>query len=420
MTKSNGQVLDAADEARFGEKKRVSILGATGTIGQHTCDLLALHPDRFEAVALTANRNAAKLAELAIALKAEYAALADENLADDLRRLLDGTGIASGAGADALLEAGERSADLVMASIVGAAGLAPTLAAVRQGTIVALANKECLVSAGVFFMSEAARCGTTLLPVDSEHSAVFQALDALDCEHVERIVLTASGGPFRTWTMEQIAAARLEDALKHPNWTMGQKITIDSATLMNKGLELIEAFHLFNVRADQLSAIIHPQSIVHALVYYCDGSVLAQASLPDMRTPIAYSLAWPARLDADFRRLDLAAAGTLTFEEPDEARFPALRLAKDALSEGGAAPTVLNAANEVAVEAFLNRIIPFPGIPAVVDRTLNKAVADLAGILPDSLDAVTYIDGWGREMAKSLLNEARAAKPVTPAHAART
>jgi 1-deoxy-D-xylulose-5-phosphate reductoisomerase len=403
MTIKNGRATVIGDCDAPAETRRVSVLGATGTIGQHTCDLLELHPDRFKTVALTANRNAAKLAELAVGLNAEYAALADERHGDELRRRLDGTGIACGAGAEALIDAGSRSATVIMGAIVGAAGLAPTLAAVRQGTTVALANKECLVSAGALFMSEADRHGTTLLPVDSEHSAVFQALDALDCQHVDRIVLTASGGPFRTWTEAQIAAARPEDALKHPNWTMGQKITIDSATLMNKGLELIEAFHLFNVRADQLSAIIHPQSIVHALVYYCDGSVIAQASLPDMRTPIAYSLAWPGRLNADFKRLDLASAGALTFDEPDEHRFPALRLAKECLREGGAAPTLLNAANEVAVEAFLNRAISFPGIPAVVEKTLNKAVADLGGVKPDSLDAVMYLDGWGRETAQSFL-----------------
>ncbi len=240
-------------------------------------------------------------------------------------------------------------------------------------------------------------------PLISEHSAVFQSLDSIGCEHVERIVLTASGGPFRTWTVEQIAAARPEDALKHPNWTMGQKITIDSATMMNKGLELIEAFHLFNVEVDQLSAVIHPQSIIHALVYYSDGSVIAQASLPDMRTPIAYSLAWPARLKADFKRLDLAAAGILTFEEPDDARFPTLRIAKNALKQGGAAPTVLNAANEIAVEAFLNRSTSFPGIAALVETTLSKAQSELSGVVPDSLEAVLYIDSRAREIAKSAL-----------------
>jgi len=393
------------------EKRRVSVLGATGTIGQLTCELLTSNPDRFKTVALTAHSNAAKLAELAVSLNAEFAAIADGRLEGELRSLLEGTGIECGAGPDALLEAGQRPAGLIMASIVGAAGLAPTLAALRQGTIVALANKECLVSAGTLFMGEAAKHGTTLLPVDSEHSAVFQALDALDCKHVERIVLTASGGPFRTWTAAQIAAARPEDALKHPNWSMGRKITIDSATLMNKGLELIEAFHLFNVRADQLSAIVHPQSIIHALVYYCDGSVIAQASLPDMRTPIAYALAWPARLNTGIKRLDLAAVPDLTFEKPDEARFPALRLAKEALKAGGAAPTVLNAANEIAVEAFLDRSIAFPGIAAAVEQTLNKAVAELSGILPDNLEAVMHLDRRAREIARPLCNGLQMALP---------
>lgn len=387
------------------KKRRVSVLGATGTIGLNTYELLALNPDRFQTVALAANHNAEKLAELAVALKAEYAALADPRLEGELRQRLQGTGIECGAGPQALIEAASRPADLIMAAIVGAAGLAPTLAALRQGTIIALANKECLVSAGSLFMSEAARHGATLLPVDSEHSAVFQALDELGSKHVERIVLTASGGPFRTWTLDQIAAARPEDALKHPNWAMGRKITIDSATLMNKGLELIEAFHLFNVQADQLSAIIHPQSIIHALVYYCDGSVIAQASLPDMRTPIAYSLAWPARLAADIRRLDLAAAASLTFEKPDEVRFPALRVAKDALRAGGGAPTVLNAANEVAVQAFLDRAIAFPAIAATVERALDRAAAELAGVAPDDLDSVMHLDSRAREITRSLLGE---------------
>jgi 1-deoxy-D-xylulose-5-phosphate reductoisomerase len=401
MQKEERQAL-AGEESFGGARKRVSVLGATGTIGQYTCELLSLNPGQFETVALTANNNAEKLAELAVKLGAEFAALADEAQGPKLRTLLQGTGIASGAGSRALVEAGERQADVIMAAIVGAAGLEPTLAAVRQGTTVALSNKECLVSAGYLFMTEAARHNTTLLPVDSEHSAVFQALDAPDCKHVERIVLTASGGPFRTWTGAQIAAARPEDALKHPNWSMGRKITIDSATLMNKGLELIEAFHLFNVRADQLSAIIHPQSIIHALVYYCDGSVVAQASLPDMRTPIAYSLAWPARLNAAVPRLDLGAAAILTFEEPDELRFPALRLAKESLKAGGAAPTILNAANEIAVEAFLNGGISFPAIAATVEETLNQSAAALGNMAPDTLDLVMHIDGRARAIARSI------------------
>jgi 1-deoxy-D-xylulose-5-phosphate reductoisomerase len=404
--KKNGH----GSQPEAGGKKRVSVLGATGTIGQHTCDILSLHRDRYQAVALTANRNAQALASLAVSLNAEFAALADVSLEGELRRCLEGTGIECGAGPNALIEAGARSAGLIMAAIVGSAGLAPTLAALGQGTTVALANKECLVSAGAFFMKERARRGATLLPVDSEHSAVFQALDAPDCRHVEKIVLTASGGPFRTWTLEQIAAARPEDALKHPNWTMGQKITIDSATMMNKGLELIEAFHLFEVEAHQLTAVIHPQSIIHALVYYTDGSVIAQASLPDMRTPIAYSLAWPERLEADFKRLDLATAGNLTFEEPDETRFPALKLAKQTLKDGGAAPTVLNAANEVAVDAFLKRSISFPGIASLVEQTLDKAVSNLGNVAPDSLEEVMYIDARAREIAKALLDKPAAGK----------
>ena len=413
--RKNGHELSGEPDGAS-QTKRVSVLGATGTIGQHTCDLLARHPERFKAVALTAHRNAEKLASLAIALKAEFAAIADEEKGDALRSLLRGTSIACGAGKSALIEAGARPADFIMASIVGSAGLAPTVAALQQGTTVGLANKECLVSAGAFFMKERERCGATLIPVDSEHSAVFQSLDSAECAHVERIVLTASGGPFRTWTAAQIAAARPEDALKHPNWTMGQKITIDSATMMNKGLELIEAFHLFNVKADQLSAVIHPQSIIHALVYYSDGSVIAQASLPDMRTPIAYSLAWPERLKADFRRLDLAAAGHLTFDEPDETRFPALRIAKAALETGGAATTVLNAANEVAVEAFLRKSISFPGIAALVERTLEKAESALPGVLPDSLETVLYLDSRAREIAKAALVEQSGAQAGVSAY----
>ncbi len=402
--KNNGHGSEA-DFGGAGERKRVSVLGATGTIGQHTCDLLALHPDRFQAVALTANRNAHKLASLAVALKAEYAALADASLEGELRRHLEGTGIECGAGPAALVEAGARPADLILASIVGSAGLAPTVAALRQGTTVALANKECLVSAGTYFMKERARCGTTLIPVDSEHSAVFQSLDSLDCAHVERIVLTASGGPFRTWTIEQIAAARPEDALKHPNWTMGQKITIDSATMMNKGLELIEAFHLFNVEADQLSAVIHPQSIIHALVYYSDGSVIAQASLPDMRTPIAYSLAWPHRLKADFKRLDLAAAGTLTFYEPDDTRFPALKLAKESLKEGGAAPPFLTRPMKSQSKRSSTGRHRFPASPRWSSGRWTRRRPASRVVLPDSLEAVMYLDGRAREIAKFALAE---------------
>ena len=400
-------------------RRRVSILGATGTIGDYTCELIAANPEDFDVVAVTANRNAAKLAACAISLGAKFAAIGDKFLEGELRAHLSGTGIECAGGAEALIEAGSRPADWIMAAIVGFAGLAPTLAALRQGTTIALANKECLVSAGPFFMAEATRHGATIIPVDSEHSAVFQALDDLECRHVEKIVLTASGGPFRTWTQSQIDAARPEDALKHPNWSMGQKITIDSATLMNKGLEIIEAFHLFNVRPDQLSAIIHPQSIIHALVYYSDASVLAQASLPDMRTPIAYSLAWPKRLEASFNRLDLASIGQLTFEEPDERRFPALALTRAALEEGGNAPTVLNAANEVAVQAFLEGKISFPGIAALVEQTLDGSRGSLANTALDSHEAVVHVDSEARAIAGEILvRNSRSGIPLIRASAA--
>jgi 1-deoxy-D-xylulose-5-phosphate reductoisomerase len=404
MQASNYQPSRSGRES--GEPRRITILGVTGTIGQNTCDLVRANAGQYKVVAVTANSNVDKLAETAVEFGAEFAAIADPQLEEALRARLEGTGIACAGGQKALVEAGERPADWIMASIVGAAGLEPTLAALQQGTTVALANKECLVSAGELFMASAAKAGATVLPVDSEHSAVFQALDSLCCKHVEKIVLTASGGPFRTWTAAQIAAAKPEDALKHPNWSMGQKITIDSATLMNKGLEIIEAFHLFKVRADQLAAIVHPQSILHCLVYYCDGSVLSQASLPDMRTPIAYALGWPERLSADLKRLDLAKIGQLTFEEPDPERFPALRLAREALLAGGAAPTILNAANEVAVEAFLNRKITFGGIPAIVEEVLDASRS--VGLPPvlATLEDVLATDKLARELAR----DTRAAK----------
>ncbi len=406
-------------EAKGQVKRRISILGATGSIGENTCHLIRSDLDSYEVVALTAHRNVAKLAHCAVALRASFAAVADPALEGELRQRLDGTGIACGAGPQAMLDAAAMPADWIMASIIGAAGLAPTFAAIQQGTYVALANKECLVSAGQVFMREVSRHRTTLIPVDSEHSAVFQALDDPHCDHVEKIVLTASGGPFRCWSYAQLKGARPEDALKHPNWSMGQKITVDSATLMNKGLEIIEAYHLFHVAPSRLSAIIHPQSIIHCLIYYSDGSVLAQASLPDMRTPIAYSLAWPSRMTVDLPRLDLAAQKQLTFEEPDEMRFPALRFAREALAEGGCAPTVLNAANEVAVEAFLNRRIGFLDIAAIVGETLDHSarrfkMQDL-GTLADVLD----VDREARELAHSIVARDREIlAPVSGHHAA--
>lgn len=382
--------------------RRISVLGATGSIGENTLDLIGRNPSAYRVVALTGGHNVARLAELAILHRAELAVIADPSCYADLRAALAGTGIEAGAGEDALLEAASRPADWVMAAIVGAAGLKPTLQAVRQGTSTALANKECLVSAGAIFMAEVAHAKTTLLPVDSEHSAALQIMGDTARERIERICLTASGGPFRGWSREQMADARPEQALNHPNWSMGPKVTIDSATLMNKGLELLEAHHLFSLAPNQLDVLTHPQSIVHCLLYLSDGSVLAQMSCPDMRTPIAYSLAWPERMHAPTKRLDLAELGALTFEKTDMERFPALRLAKDVLAAGGSAGTVLNAANEVAVEAFLAKKIGFLAIAALVETALEGS-ADLALLRPQNVDDVLTIDSEARSRARTLL-----------------
>jgi 1-deoxy-D-xylulose-5-phosphate reductoisomerase len=389
-------------ETRAIRPRRISVLGATGSIGLSTLDLIGRNPGAYQVVALTGGQNAARLAELAILHRAELAVIAEPSCYAALRAALAGTGIEIGAGDEALIEAASRPADWVMAAIVGAAGLKPTLEAVRQGTATALANKECLVSAGDIFMAEVARAKTTLLPVDSEHSAASQAMVGTPKERIERVCLTASGGPFRTWNLEQMRDARPEQALNHPNWSMGRKVTIDSATLMNKGLELLEAHHLFSLAPNKLDVLIHPQSIVHCLVHLSDGSVLAQLSCPDMRTPIAYSLAWPERMHAPTKRLDLAELGTLTFEAPDVRRFPALRLAREVLAEGGSAGTVLNAANEVAVEAFLAKRIGFLAIAGVVEETLAASSA-LAAVPRRSVEDVLAIDADARRCARSLL-----------------
>lgn len=395
----SASTVPAAD----GDVRRISVLGATGSIGQSTLDLVAHHPGMFEIEALTANADAAGLAALAIAHKARMAVVADPGAYQALTDALSGTGIIAAAGPQALEEAASRPADCVMAAIVGAAGLVPTLAAVRQGRRVALANKECLVTAGDLFMREVAAANAELLPVDSEHSAAFQAIGSSQADAIEQITLTASGGPFRDWDTARLAAATPEQALRHPNWSMGAKISIDSATLMNKGLELIEAFHLFPVAADRLDCVVHPQSIVHCLVAYRDGSVLAQMSSPDMRTPIALALSWPRRINAPTKRLDLAALGQLTFEPPDTNRFPALAVAREALEAGGAAPAVLNAANEVAVMAFLDRRIGFLDIAAVVADSL--AAADARGLLGAcaNLGNLLAIDAEARILAQTLL-----------------
>jgi 1-deoxy-D-xylulose-5-phosphate reductoisomerase len=385
--------------------RSITILGATGSVGTSTIDLIKRAPERYRVEAVSARRNAAALAKIAREVGARLAVVADPVAYDDLRNALAGSGIEAAAGETALVEAAQRPADWVMAAISGSVGLKPTLAAIERGATVALANKECLVCAGSLFMRRAASAGATVLPVDSEHNAVFQALGAGRREDVKRVILTASGGPFRTWTAAAIAAATPEQALRHPNWSMGPKITVDSASLMNKGLELIEAHHLFALAPHEIDVLVHPQSVVHGLVEYRDGSVVAQLGSPDMRIPIAHCLAWPQRIDSPAARLDLARVRDLSFEEPDLVRFPALALARQAMATGGAAPTVLNAADEIAVAEFIAGRIPFPAITALVEATL--AAAAKRGLLaePAGIDAALAIDHIARSLACDLLPE---------------
>jgi 1-deoxy-D-xylulose-5-phosphate reductoisomerase len=383
---------------------RLTVLGATGSVGQNTLDLVARNPDLFDVVAVTAQTNVQELAALARLHRAKAAVIGDESHLSALRDALSGTGIRAMAGPAALVEAAEMPADCVMAAIVGAAGLKPTYAAAQQGRRVALANKECLVSAGDVFTKAIALSGAELLPVDSEHSAAFQALAGADPAAIDKIVLTASGGPFRTWSRQQLEVATPDQALKHPNWSMGAKVTIDSATLMNKGLELIEAFHLFPVGVDALDCVVHPQSIVHCLVSYKDGSVIAQLAPPDMRTPIAVALAWPRRMSAPTAKLDLTRLGSLTFEAPDETRFPALGVAKAALRRGETAPAVLNAANEVAVAAFLERRLKFLDIASLVEDTIEIAERQGAVRAASCLDDILAIDALARRLAVEQLS----------------
>jgi 1-deoxy-D-xylulose-5-phosphate reductoisomerase len=385
--------------------RTVTLLGATGSIGSSTIDLLRRHPGRYQVEAVTAHRNGGALAQLARELGARFAAVSDPDAYDDLKAGLSGSRIEAAAGPAALVEAAQRPAEWVMAAITGAASLKPTLAAAERGATVALANKECLVCAGALFMRRAAAAGATVLPVDSEHNAIFQALSAGRREDVRRIVLTASGGPFRTFSLEAIRKVTLEQALKHPTWSMGPKVTIDSATLMNKGLELIEARHLFALAPEELDVVVHPQSVVHGLVEFRDGSVIAQLGSPDMRIPIAHCLAHPERIATPAQRLDLARISTLTFEEPDPVRFPALAIARRALVAGGAAPTVLNAANEFAVAEFVGGRLGFTGIPALVEATLDAA--DRSGTMPEpqSVEQAIAIDHNARRLAANLLPE---------------
>ena len=384
---------------RDGVAQSVTILGSTGSVGCNTIDLIERHPGRYVVEALTANQNVETLAEQSRKLRPRMAVIADESRYADLKEALGGTGIKLGAGAGALVEAAAMPAEWVMAAIVGAAGLEPTLTAVQRGATVALANKECLVCAGELMMAEVTKNGATLLPVDSEHSAIFQVFDFANGDAVERIILTASGGPFLNRDRADLENVSPKEAVNHPNWDMGAKISVDSATMMNKGLELIEAFHLFPVSEPQIDILIHPQSIIHSMVAYKDGSVLAQMGMPDMRTPIAYALAWPKRIAAPAERLDLARIGTLTFEEPNPDQFPTLLLARQALRNGGGSPAVLSAANEIAVEGFLAGRIGFLDISRVVEETL-EAMPDT---VVESLDDVYGLDAEARRAAEQFV-----------------
>jgi 1-deoxy-D-xylulose-5-phosphate reductoisomerase len=379
--------------------RRVTILGSTGSVGGNTVDLIQRNPGGYRVEALTAHRNVAKLAEQARTLRPRLAVVADPGCYGDLKDALAGTDVQAAAGPEALVEAAERPADWVMAAIVGARGLPPTLAAARRGALVAFANKECLVCAGPLMIDLVRTSGATLLPVDSEHNAIFQVLDASGRDGVDRLILTASGGPFRTADRAAMARVTPAQAVAHPTWDMGAKISVDSATMMNKGLEIIEASYLFNMPEDRIDVLVHPQSVVHSMVEYADGSVLAQLGTPDMRTPIAYTLAWPRRMATPSRRLDLAAVGRLDFEPPDPERFPALRLARAALRRGGSAPAVLNAANEVAVEAFLAGRIGFLDIERVVEATLEH----LPNVALETLSDVHNIDQQARRHATDLI-----------------
>ncbi len=383
------------------QERRITILGSTGSVGCNTVDIIRRHRNLYQVVALTANTDVDNLAKQARELQPELAVIADQDRYNDLKEALAGTGVKAAAGAKALVEAASLDADWVMAAIVGAAGLEATLAAVRRGGTVALANKECMVCAGDLMIAEVEKSGATLLPVDSEHSAIFQVFDFDNSDAVERIILTASGGPFLNFdhaAMEKVTPAQ---AVAHPNWDMGAKISVDSATMMNKGLELIEAHYMFPVSAECIEILVHPQSVVHSMVAYKDGSVLAQMGVPDMRTPIAYALAWPRRIATPVARLDLAKIGRLDFQPPDTGRFPAMKLARAALNEGNGAPTVLNAANEVAVHGFLDGRVAFLDIARLVERTLERVPRKSLKTLADVFET----DALARSETEKLIAE---------------
>jgi 1-deoxy-D-xylulose-5-phosphate reductoisomerase len=379
--------------------RRIVILGATGSVGTSTLDLVERNPERFEVSAVTASTKSENLAEIALRTRARLAVVADESRLADLQYRLEGSGCSAAAGEGALLEAATAEADLVIAAIVGCAGLKPVMAAVEAGRIVALANKEALVTAGALMTEAAARHGATLLPVDSEHNAIFQCLACGRREDVSRIILTASGGPFRTMSADAMRSVTPAQAVAHPNWSMGAKISVDSATMMNKGLELIEAHYLFGLPSRQIEIVIHPQSVIHSLVEFIDGSTIAQLGSPDMRIPIASALAWPERISTPAQRLDLPSLARLDFEAADQGRFPSLRLAREALDAGGAAPVVLNAANEVAVARFLDGAIGFTDIAALVERALDSSDFES----PASIAEVLEIDCLTRSRVDSAM-----------------
>ncbi len=387
--------------------RSITVLGSTGSVGVSTLDLLERAGAEVEVFALTAGRNVEKLAEQARRWRPRVAVIEDQSLLPELRERLNGSNVGAAAGPAAIAEAAGQGADWVMSAIVGSAGLAPTLAAARTGSVIALANKESLICAGPALLATAKAAGGEVIPVDSEHSAIFQVLQP-DCrDRVLRLILTASGGPFRQWTREQMAAATPEQAIAHPNWSMGPKISVDSAQMMNKGLEMIEASYLFDMPSEQIDVIIHPQSVIHSLVEYTDGSTLAQLGAPDMRTPIACAWSWPSRLDWPAPKLDLAAVGQLTFEDPDEVRFPAIAMARQAMKAGGGAPAAMNAANEIGVAAFLGRKIGFLDIAALVAATVEQL--DGAGDLDADLDAdplewAMMIDAGARRVAAQVLS----------------
>ncbi len=398
----------ARAQAASPRPRHVTILGSTGSVGCNTVDLIAGAPEAFQVEALTAHSNVGLLAKQARRLGARLAAVADDTRYAALKEALAGTGIEAAAGRSGLIAAGERPAEWVMAAIVGFAGLPPTLAAARRGATIALANKEALVCAGTVLLNAVRNGGARLLPVDSEHNAIFQCLDEGNREAVERLILTASGGPFRTWTLEQMAHASPAQAVAHPNWDMGAKISVDSATMMNKGLELIEAHHLFDMPEDRIEIVVHPQSVIHSMVAYADGSVVAQLGDQDMRVPIAHALAWPRRMRTPAARLDFAKLSALTFEAPDPIRFPALRLAREALRVGGYAPIILNSANEIAVSSYLDSEIGFLDIARIVEDVLNRMTRRFESrAAPSGFDDIHAVDEQVRAEARLMCSAGR-------------